>query len=377
MNRLEQRSVDAAKRLLQVQEESPYIKLVVKELAGWILGRFDQRLPVQSNAIDDHHIHLSAAAGASEFQLIEQLLNDFLATEKGDKLLFSACDFAGDFMAEQLIEIAARHPENMFNGRMLANTSNPLRLLELLCDHSLIESNAIETVGELVLVGLDSHEPLVRVEQRWEEVMIEYPSNLRMFRDVLLRITVRKSMSDAISLLQDFANDWGAENLYDGVRAVLTRLVREDPARASKLVANCHSHWDQLAWLESLLWWFEVPKEAKPIIDDLVAIGDPEVDMALARLLTRTKTPELLGSVLESSDEFMPLERALDFAPGVYQLRAAGFMYEAEQVREQVLPFLPITSQSNDEVSAIDLFDVLSAPDIPPLVPWGAGPGSP
>ena len=178
-------------------------------------------------------------------------------------------------------------------------------------------------------------------------------------------------------MLQSYAENWGADTLYDGARAVLARLVRTDPAHACNLIEQLPTPSEKIAWLESVVWWFSVPDQARPIIQELRECGDPDIDLALIRMLTRTGSTQLIAPFLSSSITVTPAERAFEFAPGICQLRAAGRQADAESVRSLVLPYLKRNASVQDSTEATAIFEVLSAPGIPTLVPWGRGPGLP
>jgi hypothetical protein len=197
------------------------------------------------------------------------------------------------------------------------------------------------------------------------------------FRDTWLRIVARESLDAGLDLLLTLEKDWGRDNVLDGARAVLARLVRADPERASGVVARSTDPWDRLAWLETLSWWFELPAAAEPILRDLLNVGDPDIDIQLARALTSARALPWLDRALTTAEAHPPLERARDLAPGVSQLRAAGLQDEAERVRDRLLRLLPERGGQPGVVAPRDLFDTLSASGLPALVPWGAGPGLP
>ena len=50
---------------------------------------------------------------------------------------------------------------------------------------------------------------------------------------------------------------------------------------------------------------------------------------------------------------------------------------QAEQVRQLVFPFIGMDSPPDEAKTAEAVFEVLTTPGIPALVPWGSGPGLP
>ena len=376
MNEMDERSALAADRLLRTQIERVNVKLVELEIAAWLVGNAG-REPVHLGSLaEDLHVQLAFLFGAQQLDAAEALLRANLATTEGDTLLVSACYFAGAITPDRLIEIAHSHPGKWFSGQMLASTSKPERLLALFDNQPLL-GNSISTTGELVIRGRDARSAIAVAEARWATLVANPDSHGHelQFRDTWLRISARESLEEAAELLLDLGDYWGHDALLDGVRAVLCRLVRQDPERAASLVMSSDDPWDQLAWFEPLAWWFNLPKPAEQILRNLLNRKDPEIDVGLARILTRARSREWLAQALVSAREQPSLSLARDLAPGVYQLRKAGLYDEAERVRDMVLPLLPDRSNKGDEVSPRDLFDALSAATLPPLVPWGAGPG--
>lgn len=373
-----ERSFEAAIRVLQGHAQRSQCKLVELELAAWVIGSASGKSPQLPKPTEDLHVRLAAALGSREFDAAESLLNEHIPTTEGDKLLFSACDLAGDLMADRLIDIAYRHPNKWFLGPMLAKTTHPERLLGLFKNRPTL-GHAISTVGELVIVGRDAGSPIKEAELLWAEVLRNRLSHTHdaRFRDTWLRIAVRESLENAIELLMRLANEFGRGAILDGVTAVLARLVRNDPERAVAIVAGSPDPWDRLDWFEPLKWWFELPPAAEPIVRDLLVVGNPEIDIRLARMLTSAGAPVWLERSLKTAKSQQPLELARDLAPGVSQLRSGSLHEEAERVREQVLPLLPDSAAVPWQIAPRDLFDTLSAPHLPALVPWGSGPGLP
>ncbi len=373
-----QRSVEAANRVLQSHAQQPACTLIELELAAWTIGRAGGESSALPDASENLHVRLATMLGAGNFSSALELLDQKLSTPEGDKLLFSACDLAADKMAEQLIEIAHRHPDKWFPGPMLARTTQPERLLALFENRPTL-GHAISTIGELVIVGRDSQKPIYQAETLWAEILRNRLSHSHdpRFRDTWLRITARGEIDEAIELLMRLANEFGRSEIFDGVTAVLARLVRNDPDRAAAIVASSADPWERLDWFEPLKWWFQLPVAAEPILRDLLSLKDSEVDIRLSRMLTSARAPEWLERSLKTASSHAPLSRAREFAPGISQLRSALLEDDAELARNQLLPLLEEAPSSQGGLAPRDLFDGLSAPGLPALVPWGTGPGLP
>lgn len=126
-----------------------------------------------------------------------------------------------------------------------------------------------------------------------------------------------------------------------------------------------------------MTWWFTLPAPAEPILRDLLNLNQPQIQLALVCSLTKSQAVPWLDRALADASLQPPLELARDLAPGIYQLRKAGLSEEAEKLRDKFLPLLPENPCDPGEVAPRDLFDILSASELPALVPWGAGPGLP
>lgn len=371
-----QRAAAAANRVVQSHARRSECLLVELELAGWTIGSAGGQAPTLPNPSENLHVQLATLLGGGAFTEAVAFVDQHAGTAAGDKLLFSACDLAGDRIPDELVELAYRYRDKWFAGPMLAKTTQPERLLGLFAGQPTL-GHAINTVGELVIVGRDRGNPIAEAEKLWSEMLRNSAMHRHApeFRDTWLRIRVREGMEEAIDLLIRLANEFGRNSIFDGMTAVLARLVRDDAQRAVAIVASSPDPWDRVEWFEPLKWWFELPAPAETVLGNLFSLNDPEIDIRLARLLTSARSPEWLKRSLRSIDTYTPLERARELSPGVSQLRSGGLEDDAELVRNQLLPLL--STQSNDGVMAVDLFDTLSAPGLPALVPWGTGPGLP
>lgn len=358
MNAQPDAAVDAASSLLGSAPDD----LLLVELGAWVLGAASRPLPALADPVQAAHARLASAGGAGDLAEVQRLLGELLPRPEGESLLASACELVGPVMADALVEVAHRHPDRRYVGRMLAGTADPDRLLALLPDGPPGPA-AIETIGELVLLGRDRDQPVPAAEARWAELAQEAPTHLSSYREVLLRITARESLETAISLLVAFGEEWGRDRLVDGARAVLARLVRVAPERAAEVVGSAPDPRDRVAWLEALAWWFDLSPSAVPLVQELLGHGDPELDLAVARVLTRTPELDLLDRALRSCGEHDPVSLAYGLAPGVHQLRVAGRREAADRVRRRCLQALA--------PSAINTFEVIAAPG-PSLVPWAA-----
>lgn len=356
-------AVAAASSLLSTDAD----ELVLVELAAWVLGAAGEPVPEPADPVRAAHARLAAAGGAGDLAEVERLLTELLPRDEGTALLASACELVGPVMADALVEVAHRHPDRRYVGRMLAGTTEPARLLALLPDGPAGPA-AIETIGELVLLGRDRAQPVPEAEARWTELAEESPSHLSGYREVLLRITARESLESALSLLVALGEEWGRDRLVDGARAVLARLVRVAPERAAEVVGSASDPRDRVAWLEALAWWLDLSPSTVPLVQELLDHDDPDLDLAVARILTRTPELGLLDQSLRTISAHDPHVVARSLAPGVHQLRAGGHLAVAERVRRRCLDAVA--------PAAVSTFEVVASPG-PELVPWAGTIGVP
>lgn len=355
--------VAAARSLLTSQSDD----LLLVELSAWVLGAAGHPLPDVAEPGYAPHAQLAYAVGSADPAQVVALLDRFLPQPVGSDLLASACELAGLRWPEALVEVAHRHPQSRFVGRMLAATTEPSRLLALLLDDG-AGSATIETVGELVIAGRDRGHPVEAAEARWTEVAAEHPTYLSAYRDLLLRITARESLDAAVALLVELGEEWGRDRIVDGAPAVLARLVRSAPGRAAELVGSANDPRDRVAWLGGLAWWLELSPPAHPIVSELLSHGDPDLDLAVARILTGTPELGLLNQALRTAAEHDPITLAQSLAPGVHLLRSGGRLELASRVRLRCLDALA--------PAARDTFEVIASLG-PELVPWAAPFGAP
>ena len=373
-----ERALAAASRFLDAATRLSDVKLIDLELAAWLTGKHGVDSPSFANPARNFHVQLASAIGGKRIKEAEGPLEANLARPGGDALLIHACYLAGAIMPDQLIEICHAHPGKSFSGQMLGRTSRPARLLELF-DNQPVLGHAIITIAELVIVGRDTGTRIAEAESRWAALIQRKASCMHepRFRNSWLRIAARQSITDATNLLMDLADQSGPDTLVDGARAVLARLVRESPEKACEVVSSNESPWDRAAWFDGLTWWFTLPAPAEPILRDLLNLNQPQIQLALVCSLTKSQAVPWLDRALADASLQPPLELARDLAPGIYQLRKAGLSEEAEKLRDKFLPLLPENPCDPGEVAPRDLFDILSASELPALVPWGAGPGLP
>jgi hypothetical protein len=175
-------------------------------------------------------------------------------------------------------------------------------------------------------------------------------------------------MEQGIALLDRLTHGWDPTGQPEGTIAVLARLVRDDPARAGKMVAASPDPAHRLEWLEPLVRWFALPAPAAPIVDGLLAISELD-HVSLAKLMIQSRDRVRFDRAFALVAALPPLALATDLAANVAQLRSAGFHDDADAFRDRVLAALP-ERVPRDEIAPRDLFEALSAPGQPPLVPW-------
>ncbi|HSN28339.1 MAG TPA: hypothetical protein VLT45_18770 [Kofleriaceae bacterium] len=368
------RSAGAARRLLAARTRDPEIGKIQLELAAWTIAKAGGRVPELADETEDLYVRMAAAFGAGDRVTGLQLVADNCETEEEDRLLFHACRFAGDLCPDELLAIAAANRDVLFDGQMLWRTSTPERLLEL-TDDDPNGSNAAATVAELVIQARDRGAPFAAAEERWERLTRVGQRRLTnaSLRDGMLRIAARESVDEAVKLLQWLLLSYDYDDQIYGTQAVLGRLVRVDPARACAIVAAQPTQAARTVWLETLVVDFSLPAAAEPIVDEL--LGQERVEQAgvLARAMIAARRLDLLDRTLPRLADDDALESAGIIAPAVAALRWSGHGSEAESARDRVVGVLG-DAADDDGLAARDLFDVLSAPERPTLLPWGRAP---
>lgn len=364
-------TADAALRVLDARARGAELELVELELAAWQVGLAGGQVPAMPEPTEDLHVRMAALFGAGDDAAGLALLDANVSTDDGYRLLSDACHFVGDRLADELLEIGERHSDATTSGRMLARTRYPERLLALV-DRPTTRSIAIGTVAELVVRGRDRGARCEPAERRWVELSRPEPTYEKRYRESVLRIAVRESMDHALADLDRWTASHGHAGQSNGAIAVLARLVRDDAQRACALVAACPDPDDRLEWLEPLLWWFSVPREAEPIVDELLS-APLDDRISLLRMLIRARDFTRLDRALALATEEPAADLALGCAAAVAQLRRAGHDDAAARARARLLPLL---SDAAGDVAPLDLFDARSGVN-PPLVPWLPDPGVP
>lgn len=366
-------AVVASQRLLTSQFEEGQCGIHDLSSAGWILGHAGLDLPSISNRGYWLHARLAHLLGAGDYDQAIAFLENHLTVPGGNKLLMLACALAGRFIAERLVEVASRHPDYWFDGAFLARTSEPERLLALF-DGKPVDGHAIATIGEVVIANRDAGVAEPGAEARWEAIAgrAAAPEYAADFRNVQLRLAARSDLEDAVYLLMRYGRLYPRWETYDGMLAVLGRLVMVDAARAVAIVAESSDTFDRADWFGGLCWWFNLPQEAEPLLQEMLRVGDPELNAALTRVLVSSQAPSWVDRFLSTVSAINPLDRARDFSPGIAHMQAAELAKEAEKMRERLYPWLPHDEGSN-QLCARDLFDVRCAPQMPLIQPWGNG----
>jgi hypothetical protein len=110
-----------------------------------------------------------------------------------------------------------------------------------------------------------------------------------------------------------------------------------------------------------------------PLVEDLLAAADPDVDLTLAGALAGTPEVGLLERALAEADASDPLEVAGTLAVGLARLRAAASGRVVARVRAACRAHLPADAAPGEVVAPRDLLEVLSTPE-PASEPWGVSP---
>jgi hypothetical protein len=257
---------------------------------------------------------------------------------------------------------------------MLSRTTRPDRLLALLGSD---QRHRVRTIAELVIAGRDEGAPIAEAEAAWAAIAKEPYWNwsyMQEYCNAAIRIQAREDVETAVRLLETFERPDRPGQVFEGVFAVLARLVRQDPLHAATLTADAVSPQDRVIRLQGLTWWFELPPVAEPIVNTLLGVRDPYVEQVLLRILAVCRAPALLERALAGAAGEPPLEIANSLALGVHALRVAGRHDDAERVRGDLLPVLAAQPLAPAQVAPRDLFDVISAPSRPTMTPWRTPP---
>jgi hypothetical protein len=377
MNDALSRSIDAAARLLEAHSRGAPLQSEQVELASWLVGAGGGTPPRLADRTADLEARLAALLGAGDQAGAKAFLLEHVPTKPGERLLGSACMLAGDAMADMIVELTERLRTGWFLGWMLTRTTRPDRLLALL---GADQRHRVRTLAELVIAGRDKGTPIAEAETAWAAIAKEPHWNwsyMEEYCNAAVRIKVREDLETAVGLLETFERPDRPGHVFEGVFAVLARLVRQDPSRAATLTADAVSPQDRAIRLQGLTWWFELPSVAEPIANEMLGGRDPYVELSLVRILAVCRTPALLQRALAGAAGEPPLEIADHLALGVHALRVAGRHDDAERVRGELLPVLAAQPIAPTQVAPRDLFDVISAPGRPPMTPWRTPPGLP
>ena len=370
------RSIAAAGRLLDAHAAGAPVLEVHAEIAAWLMGSAGGAVPQLANPTTDLEVRLDALLGAGDHAAAEAFLLKHVPTGPGERLLFSACMFAGDTMAGTLVELAHRLQTPWFLGSMLTHTTRPDRLIALLGSD---QRHRVRTICELVIAGRDQGAPIAEAEQQWSVIAREPYwkwSYMQEYCDGVLRIKARENLEEAVDLLETFERPGRPGHVHEGALAVLARLVREDSAKAARLTEDASSPLDRAVRLQGMAWWAELPGVALPVVNNLLKEKEAYVKLSLVRILAGCGVAPPFERALAGAAGSPPLEIADTLALGVHLLRIAGRHDEAERVRQRLVPSLEALAAPR-QAAPLDLFDVISAPGRPPMAPWRIPPALP
>lgn len=283
-----ERSGDAATRVLVARTRGVEVSLLDVELAGWVAGAAGRLLPSLPDPVEDLHARQAALFGARDDDAAFALLAQQVESDAGERLLIHACHLVGDRCSDQLIEVAEQHRDVWFSGPMLARTRDPVRLLALV-DHDARYEHTVATIAELYIRGFDAGDIAPEVASRWVALneLGKQPGEVASFREAELRLAARTDLDRAVTVMLSYARSWGYDQQDAGTEAVLTRLVRRDPERASAVVAKREDPENRVEWLDPLTRTFALPSSAEPIVDALLSLPSLESVYALARIFDR------------------------------------------------------------------------------------------
>ncbi|HEY6035156.1 MAG TPA: hypothetical protein VIV58_12870 [Kofleriaceae bacterium] len=372
-----ERSGDAAVRVLAAHARGAELSRLDVELAGWVAGAARRALPALPDPVDQLHAQQAALFAARDDEAAFAFLEQHVDTDDGDRLLIHAYHLVGDRVPDRLIEVAERHRGVWFSGPMLARATDPGRLLALV-DADRRREQTIATIGELYIRGFDAGQIPPEVGSRWAALneLGEQPSELGGYRDAELRMLARTDLGHGETVMLSYAWSQGYDQQDDGTEAVLVRLVRIDPERASAIVAGREDPENRVDWLAPLLRGHFLPASAEPIVDALLELSSLRSVYALARILIMGRAWSRLERALANIAADPALDVAEGVGVGVTRLREAGLDEDAERARTMVLDLLGGRGAPG-EVSPRDLFEMTSGPGHPPMVPWVPDPGLP
>jgi hypothetical protein len=361
----------AAGSVLAAAGRGPVDDLLLVELSGWLLGAQGEEVPTLTDRRGDLHARLGAAAGRGDGTALAALVDAHVGEPEGVRLLASAGELYGPTEPDLVLDLAERHPAAWFDGAMLADTSEPVRLLGLIPEHEPPDGREVRTVAEIVIAGRESGNASSEAESRWTRIVARDPRHLGPYRDGVLRVAARESVERALSLLWDISEWWGRDLVVDGARAVLGRLVLSDPSRAVDTVTASGGARGHALWLGGLVPPGALVPEVAGLVDDLLADEDSVVRLDVARVLAGTSELSRLDRALRSAPAASADELARALAPGVFQLRRVGRDDTAEAVRTLAMGAIsraPADGAATCEEAAAT-FEVLAGAG-PTLVPW-------
>jgi hypothetical protein len=361
----------AAGSVLAAASRGPAADLLLVELSGWLLGAAGEEVPTLTDRRDDLHARLGAVAGRGDGTALSALVDAHADEPEGVRLLASASELYGPNEPDLVLDLAERHPAAWFDGAMLADTSEPARLLGLLPEHEPPDGREVRTVAEVVIAGRESGNASAEAESRWTRIVAQDPRHLGPYRDGVLRVTARESLEQALSLLWDISEWWGRDLVLDGARAVLGRLVLTDPSRAVDVVATSGGARGHALWLGGLVPPGALVPQVAGLVDDLLADDDAVIRLDVARVLAGTSEHPRLDRALRSVPAASADQLARALAPGVFQLRHVGRDDVAEAVRTLAISAISRApadgAAAHEEATA--KFEVLAGAG-PTLVPW-------
>ncbi|HEY6035157.1 MAG TPA: hypothetical protein VIV58_12875, partial [Kofleriaceae bacterium] len=234
------------------------------------------------------------------------------------------------------------------------------------------------TIGELYIRGVDAGRIAPEVEARWAALneIGKQPGEIADYRDAELRLLARTDLGQAEIIMLSYARSWGYDKQDAGTEAVLARLVRSDPERASAIVAGREDPENRVEWLDPLMQGHLLPASSERIVDALLELSSLESVYALARILIKGRAWSRLERALANIAADPALDVASGVGTGVTRLWEAGLEEDAERAHGMVVEILGDRGVPG-EVPPRDLFEVTAAPRHPPLVPWRPDPGLP
>ncbi|HEY4243524.1 MAG TPA: hypothetical protein VGM88_27115 [Kofleriaceae bacterium] len=379
MTPLESRTFDAASRLLAVSAADPdrYNEFDATT-AAWLVGRGGGGVPTFPDRIAQLLAEMAVAFGAGRNDEALQRLEEVTPIElqTGSRRLWAgalASLLAGRVIPERLVELL-RAGKTYIAGELVAGTTRPEELLAFYGDRG--DDAAYEAIGELVIRHRDAGVPLEAAEAKWRAILVGWPTGRHNYRGasliaLVIRLAVRDSIDAGIVALTTGEASYMWPKVWQGVLAVLARLVRVDPARAVRLVLGTddpkfppNEPSEMIRWISALAWDFALPPEAMQVVEACLGHVEPDEHVELARELVSTRDLALVDRAIAAAGEQPPPAWARALGDPTKRLREAGYFDDAELVRERVVRLAP---------SELDFFDMRSAVELPNLNPWQHG----